>query len=206
MPTLNSYALVAYLRGPLANFVDNLRRGFTPGCTHRAHVTLLPPRPLTAGVEEAIAHCENVLRDVQPFDVRAGAVSLFETSEVIKLSLDSGGEQLRHLHDRLNQGPLRHKEKFCYEPHITLAQDVPAEQVQDCLRQARDAWKKIGPASTFALSVCTFVQEVDCDDCWDDLVTVQLGAHNGSIPRSANGVRSVATPRVPAGNTPTVRR
>jgi len=54
MPTLNSYALVAYLQGPLADFVDNLRRVFTPGCTHRAHITLLPPRPLTDGVEEAM--------------------------------------------------------------------------------------------------------------------------------------------------------
>ena len=205
MPTLNSYALVAYLRGPLADFVDNLRRGFTPGCTHRAHVTLLPPRPLAGGLEEAITHCENVLHDIKPFDVRAGAVSSFEVSEVIKLSVDSGGEQLRSLHDELNRGPLRHAEKFDYEPHITLAQNVAPEQLQDCLQQARDAWQKIGPASTFALSVCTFVQEVECD-CWDDLATVQLGARNGSIPPLKNGASSVTTPRTPAGQTPTAHR
>ena len=205
MPTLNSYALVAYLRGPLADFVDNLRRGFTPDCTHRAHVTLLPPRPLACGVEEAIAHCENVLHDTKPFDVRAGTVSLFEASEVVKLSVDSGREQLRSLHDELNRGPLRHAEKFEYEPHITLAQDVAPEQLQDCNRKARDAWQKIGPASKFALSVCTFVQEAKCDD-WSYLATVQLGARNGSIPPLKNGASSVIAPRTPAGHTPTARR
>jgi len=205
MPTLNSYALVAYLRGPLADFVDNLRRDITPGCTHRAHITVLPPRPLAGGVEEAIAHCEHILRKTKPFDVRAGAVSLFDTSEVIKLSVDAGAEQLRDLHDELNQGPLRHAEKFAYEPHITLAQDVATKQLQDCLCRAQDAWRKIGPAATFALSVCTFVQEVKCD-CWSDLATVQLGVRNGSTPPVTNGASRVVAPRTATGHTPTARR
>jgi len=205
MTPLNSFALVAYLRGPLADFVDNLRRRVTPGCTHRAHLTLLPPRPLTAGVEEAIAHCENVLHETEPFDVRAGVVSLFEASEVIKLSVDSGAKQLCGLHDKLNQGPLRHAEKFDYEPHITLAQDIPTEQLQDCLRQARDEWRKVEPAATFSLSICTFVQEVKCD-CWSDLTTVQLGVRNGSLSPLTNGASSVITPRTAAGHTPTARR
>lgn len=205
MPILNSYALVAYLRGPLADFVDNLRHGITPGCTHRAHITLLPPRPLSGGVEEAIAHCENVLHNSKPFDVHAAAVSLFETSEVIKLSVDVGGEQLCDLHDKLDQGPLRYDEKFDYEPHITLAQNIATEQLQDRLRQAQDAWREIGPAATFTLSVCTFVQEVECD-CWSDLATVQLGGRNGSIPPLTNGARSAITPRTTVGPTSTVRR
>ena len=205
MSTLNSYALVAYLQGPLADFVDNLRHGFTPGCTHRAHVTLLPPRPLSGGVDEAIAHCEAVLRNAEPFDLQASGVSVFETTEVIKLSVGSGVEKLHRLHHELNRGPLRHAEKYDYEPHITLAQDIPTERLQDCLQQAREAWREIGPAATFLLNVCTFVQEVECD-CWRDLAAVRLGVSNGSKPPSTNGVSNAITQRAPLDNTSATRR
>ena len=51
---VNSYALVSYIPDPLRRFLDDLRRELVPGCVPAAHVTVLPPRPLSGTVEEAI--------------------------------------------------------------------------------------------------------------------------------------------------------
>ena len=84
---LNSYAVVTYLTDPIATFVDQVRQEFTPDCPHRAHITILPPRPLTRSLEEALAHCRHVLARLDPFEVGLSRVDLFEGSQVIKLSV-----------------------------------------------------------------------------------------------------------------------
>src|SRR3974377_478668 len=43
---LNVFALVIYVPDPLARFLDDLRRELVPHCNPRAHVSVLPPRPL----------------------------------------------------------------------------------------------------------------------------------------------------------------
>ena len=49
------YALVAYVRNPVGEFVESLRRELHPELPHlAAHVTLLPPRFL-AGTETLLS-------------------------------------------------------------------------------------------------------------------------------------------------------
>ena len=43
---LNIYALVIYVPAPLGRFLDDLRRELVPTYKPRAHVSVLPPRPL----------------------------------------------------------------------------------------------------------------------------------------------------------------
>ena len=48
------YAVVSYISGELGDFVDELRSELMPAQSHlRAHITLLPPRPLLGSVEDA---------------------------------------------------------------------------------------------------------------------------------------------------------
>ena len=47
-PRINSFALVSYLSGPLAELLDEIRHDFAPGSRAKAHLTILPPRPLLA--------------------------------------------------------------------------------------------------------------------------------------------------------------
>ena len=46
---INLFALVVYIPDPLAGFLDDLRKELVANCLPRAHVTILPPRPLQAG-------------------------------------------------------------------------------------------------------------------------------------------------------------
>ncbi len=183
MDRLNSFAVVAYLVGPLADFVDGLRRGFTPGCTHRAHVTLLPPRPLRGDPGEAIEFCREIGGRTDPFEIAAEAVDKFDATDVLKLSVRQGADQLRRLHGELNAGPLLQEEKYSYEPHVTLAQDLPPELIDDCLEKARASWKRFSSSTAFPVRALTFVQE-GVGDLWSDLASITLG--HDSTGRSAS--------------------
>jgi hypothetical protein len=44
---LNVFALVIYIGDPLGRFLDDLRRELSPQCNPHAHVSVLPPRPLS---------------------------------------------------------------------------------------------------------------------------------------------------------------
>ena len=171
--TLNSYALVAYLGDPVAQFVDQVRRVFTPDCPHRAHITILPPRPLAVNLEEALAHCRHVLARLEPFEVQLGEVELFAGSQVIKLSVISGEVSLRTLHDALNTGPLDHVEEYAYVPHITLGQDLPPERVAEYLETARERWRQFGVPPVIVVDSLTLVQQAE-EGCWRDLVEMNL--------------------------------
>ncbi len=49
------YALVAYVKSPVGEFVENLRRELHPELPHlAAHLTLLPPRLLKGTEGEAL--------------------------------------------------------------------------------------------------------------------------------------------------------
>ncbi len=174
MDRLNFYAVVTYLSGPVAKFVDELRRDFTPDCPHRAHVTVLPPRALTAGTEEAIAHCRRVSKEIEPFEIGLCSVDLFESTQVIKLTLASGIPQLKELHDLLNANGLAAPENFEFVPHITLGQDISCDHVEECLAAAKRRWEEFKPAPTVLIEDVTFVQQV-IDGCWLDLAEIELG-------------------------------
>ena len=51
------YALVAYVRNELGEFVENLRAELHPEHAHLpAHVSILPPRPLRGSESDAVEH------------------------------------------------------------------------------------------------------------------------------------------------------
>ncbi len=57
------YAVVAYVRSPVGIFVEELRRELHPAHTHAdAHLTVLPPRPLSGTEEQAVAALTEVGR------------------------------------------------------------------------------------------------------------------------------------------------
>jgi 2'-5' RNA ligase len=196
MTAHNSYALVAYLSDPIARFVDQLRREFTPDCTHRAHITVLPPRPLRISEDAAREHFDPILRKAGRFEIRLGAVSLFERSDVIKIEITSGTLQLRALHDSLNVGPLHQKEEWDYVPHVTLGQDIPAERVAESLAIARRRWEEYGSPPPIVIPSLTFVQQVD-EDCWRDLVTLPLGSGSAGSGGPSAPVGVLASPSEP---------
>ena len=175
---INSFALVSYLRDPLAGFLDGLRRELVPEYAARAHVTVLPPRPLMCPSDRAWAELQSNLQDFPPFEVKLGDVKVFPVTEAIYLSVDLGQVELERMHALLNAHCLAYKEPFLYHPHVTLAQELPAERRAECFETASQRWKEFPHARTFTVDNLTFVQNT-LENRWTDLAGMPLanGVH-----------------------------
>jgi 2'-5' RNA ligase len=175
---INSFALVSYLSGPLADFLDGLRHDFAPDSRAKAHVTVLPPRPLqltprSATIEQAWKEMRDRLQDFQPFRVELGDVQVFPLNRVIYLSVQAGGEQLERMHDNLNAGLLEFQEPFRYHPHVTIVQELAPEDVPPAADFARWRWNEFSHPRNFTVERLTFVQN-SLEKSWTDLCELDL--------------------------------
>jgi len=167
------FALVAYIQDPLRKFLDDLRRELVPGCAPHAHITILPPRPLTDSPDAAIAVLRSRAPEFPPFQITIGAVEVFKATDVIYLSVAEGEAQLRQMHAALNVGPLGYTEQFAYHPHITLAQDLTHEQSVELEQTARRRWAEFKHSRSFPVESLVFVQS-SARNLWTDLAYFQL--------------------------------
>ncbi len=163
--TVSQFALVSYVPAPLCDFLDNLRIRLTPTSKPHAHVTILPPRPVEADLEVVKARLAPELRDVSPFRVQLGEIRVFPVSNVIYLSVAQGDADLRALNCALDCGDLQFRTAFPYHPHITLAQDIPADSVENLRRLAADEWAGYKGERGFLIDSLWLVQNV-MPDVW----------------------------------------
>jgi hypothetical protein len=174
MDRVNQFALVIYIPSPLGRFVDDLRLELAPDCRPHAHVSVLPPRHVSApwpAVAEGLRH---VASKLAPFEVEAGSVASFPVTDVIYLETGRGTRDLHHLHNRLGRGQLEFKEPFPYHPHITVAQEIPEDRVREAYEVAVRRWQEYTGPRTFLAEQLTFVQNT-AQDCWVDLAQLDLG-------------------------------
>lgn len=170
------YALVSYIPGPLARFLDELRLELTPGCNPHAHVTVLPPRPLECGEdpEATIEKLADDCRETAPFTVELGAVEIFPQSNVVYMEIARGGEELQRLYRALNCGSLEFRECFPYHPHMTIAQWLTADEAPAQAAKARERWAAWTGERTFEVKAMTLVRNVG-PTTWEDLAELPLG-------------------------------
>ena len=104
MPEKQRYALVAYVRNGIGEFVECLRRELHPELPHlAAHVTLLPPRYLRSDEASALQTVENICKEVEPFEVSLGEVETFiPATPTVFIRVAHAAYRMRELHDRLN--------------------------------------------------------------------------------------------------------
>lgn len=172
--TLGQFALVSYIPDPLARFLDDLRMELTPGCNPRAHVTILPPRPLHNHVKDTVQLIVEECRNMPPFRVEPGDIQVFEESYVVYLEIAKGIGELREFYRLLNRGPLEYKENFPYHPHITIAQNIEPDQAPRLAAVAKERWAGYRGSRAFVVSSLSFVQHV-APSIWTDVATVQTG-------------------------------
>lgn len=139
------------------------------------HITLVPPVTLPTwdltGVEKQL---EKAARSVAPFTVElAGAGSFRPTSQVVYAALAQGGASCDTLQSAARQGPLELELRFDYHPHVTVAQDVPAENL-DAAEQELRGFRAVFEASSFVL------YERGPDGVWRTIRTFTLA---GRAPR-----------------------
>lgn len=103
------------------------------------HITLVSGSYLNSW-EKAAAQVRRVASTVQPFSIELGAAQSFRpASDVVFLPLDRGADECWELHRGLLGDALRHESAFAYHPHLTIAQNVPAAQLDAAQAALGDA-------------------------------------------------------------------
>jgi 2'-5' RNA ligase len=171
---INSFALVSYIPKPLADFLDRLRQELVPNCFLRAHVTILPPRPISSSPEAAWETIRALAPRFAPFDVEMTQVEVFPVSDVIHIGIGRGREEMEAMHAGLNVDGLKFPEPYPYHPHVTLAQELKGDEVDELARVARTRWAESAIPKTFRVDKVFFVQNTRRKE-WLDLGESALG-------------------------------
>ena len=175
MPSLR-YALVAYIKSPVGEFVENLRRDLHPELPHlAAHLTLLPPRLLQASEGAALQQLARICGNAEPFEVVLGDMASFVPSTpTVYIHVAYGASRLCELHQQLNQQSLAFCEEWPYIPHLTVVKMPDIQAAEQALRTGRERWRQYPGSRRIPLDQLTFVRE-DSPNCWVDLAPVPLG-------------------------------
>ena len=177
---INSFALVSYLSGPLAGLLDEIRNDFAPQTRAKAHLTILPPRPLRSfgsptAIPETVAQLQTRLQNFAPFDVDLGDIEVFPDTYVIYVSIKTGFEELERVHHALNAGSLAWEEPHSYHPHVTVVQELAPVDVLNAAQFARWRWSEFKHSRTVRVDRLTFVQNT-VENSWTDLAMLDLGS------------------------------
>jgi 2'-5' RNA ligase len=170
---INSYALVSYIPGRLGDFITKLRQDLVASCVARSHVSILPPRPLTATREEAAEQIRASLMPFAPFELDMPRIGVFEQTSVIFCEVGAGRDELIELHDVMNTGALAYNEPFEYHPHVTLAQGFDPLVLREMYELAQGRWQEFAPPSRVLIESVTFVQNT-AGNVWIDLEECEL--------------------------------
>jgi 2'-5' RNA ligase len=171
---LNVFALVIYIPAPLGRFLDDLRRELVPGCNPHAHVSVLPPRPLAVEWQVAYRQTRALTDGWAPFEIELAGIEMFPVTDVVYIDVGAGAKELGRMHVAMNSGALQFHEPFPYSPHITLAQEIPREQVAATNELARRRWEEYRGTRRFLAERAEFVQNT-LANCWLDLAEYRLG-------------------------------
>src|SRR6476646_2104260 len=136
------YALVAYVRNPVGEFVERLRRQLHPALPHlAAHLTVLPPRLLQGTERSAVEMLQEVCSGVAPFEIALGDVETFcPRTPTVFIRVAEGSYRMRELHDQLNTKVLAAEEEWPYMPNLTIVKMSDEFQAQKAYRVARERW------------------------------------------------------------------
>jgi len=172
---LNLFALVIYIPAPLGSFLDDLRRELVPHYNPHAHVSVLPPRALYVDWELASAQARTLTEHVAPFEIELSGIGVFPRTDVIYIEIGAGAQELHALHSVMNADALGFDEPYEYHPHITLAQNIEHERVDELAALARRRWEEFRGPRSFRAERAVFVQNTSTN-CWLDLAEYSLGA------------------------------
>src|SRR5271169_3434868 len=108
------YALVTYVRNPVGEFVEQLRRELHPTIAHMAaHLTILPPRELSGTEAAAMEFLGEACGRVVPFSVELGDVETFlPTTPTVFIQVRRAAYRMRELHDQLSGQGLHCEESW----------------------------------------------------------------------------------------------
>jgi len=169
------YALVTYVRNPVGEFVEKLRRELHPSLPHMpAHLTILPPRNLVGSERAAVEFLEEACSRVIPFNVELGDVDTFlPTTPTVFIQIKRAAYRMRELHDQLCGKGLCCDESWPYIPHLTIVKTERNEQARAICLLARERWEQFPEERQIHVEELVFVRETNGH--WEDVAPVPLG-------------------------------
>jgi 2'-5' RNA ligase len=169
------YALVTYVRNPVGEFVEQLRRELHPTIAHMAaHLTILPPRELRGSEAAAMEFLEEACSRVVPFSVELGDVETFlPTTPTLFIQVKRAAYRMRELHDQLCGKGLSCEESWPYIPHLTILKTETDEQALAACVVARERWAQFPGERQIHVQELMFVRENGA--CWQDVAPLPLG-------------------------------
>ena len=173
---MTRFALVAYVRTPAGQFVEQLQREFLPQAPDfAAHVTLLPPRCLQDTETVALEELKEGCSEIEPFEVTLGEVETFiPVTPTLFIRIGSSAQRMIDIHNLMNRGALRAEEQWPYMPHMTIAKMNTEYEAHEASVVARKRWEEFSGSRKILLSECTFVRE-DEPGHWRDIAGIPLG-------------------------------
>lgn len=168
------FALVTYLPDPLGGYLNAMREALPGHKSGNTHLTLLPPRPVTADLDSAYSELEKSLREFDRFEITLTDVAVFEDTGVIYIAVDRGQQESRRIHQSLNRGRFAFTEPFEYKPHITLVRPLDEESRQSAREQAIELWQRCPFPRRFELSSVDFLRQAPGGK-WEKLWRKMLG-------------------------------
>ncbi len=139
------------------------------------HITLLPPTLLEVDAIDAFAeHLAKVAAAHVPFAVRlAGSGTFRPTSPVVFVALVEGAQGCAAVQHDVRSGPVQRDLPFPYHPHVTVAHDLPEQQLDHALVALADYQAEF-EADGFALF------ERDGDGYWHPGREFRFGQHGAT--------------------------
>jgi 2'-5' RNA ligase len=170
------YGLVAYVRDPVREFIQNIRQELHPNLPHLAvHLSLLPPRSLNGNESSARSLIEEVCSHIEPFEVSLGEVETFiPVTPTVFIRVAHAAFRMGELHSRLNTGALAFQEQWPYLPHLTIVKMSAEEEAQEAYRIAQRRWSDFEDSRSIHVDQLTFVRE-EAPNRWADLTEIPLG-------------------------------
>ncbi len=159
--------------------------GFLNECRARAgdpqaayvptHLTLLPPTEVPAGrLDEIDRHLAKAAADAEPFILHLRGTGTFRPiTDVVFVAVAAGIGECERLQAAIRSGPLDRAINYPYHPHITVAHDVPPEQLDRAFDELADFEAKFG-VDSFTLF------EHGSDGRWRPQQDFPLGPAGGS--------------------------
>ncbi len=144
-----SFTLVTYVPEPLGSFLDGLRQNLPSDEQAPAHITILPPRLLSAPLGPASCHAANVLSTFSEFEVELATLCCFPTSRIHYLGIAEGNETIHKLHAALNTGELAGEEQYQFLPHLTLGGSLNKPDAEEA--EIDRAWNHLALRKTFTV-------------------------------------------------------
>jgi 2'-5' RNA ligase/8-oxo-dGTP pyrophosphatase MutT (NUDIX family) len=165
-------AVVALLPQPVALHVQAWRRALREPTRDAVppHITLVPPQSVRAEeVPAAVALLERAAAEAVPGVVTLeGSGTFLPESPVAFIAVGEGVPLLASLEARLREPPL-HRRTHPFHPHVTVAQDLPPEEIEQAARDLA------GFRASFPLHEVALMEEGD-GRVWRPLRRVAVGA------------------------------